>query len=129
MKQTLSLRPCGSSLVLREPSNDAPYRILKDVRFGAEVVVFPFTNLYGCEIGDSTRVGPFVEIQRGVVVGRRCRIQSHSFICDGVKIGDDVFVGHGVMFINDNRPKLRREGSSLVPEWELNRTEICDRAS
>lgn len=72
-----------------------------DVRFGERVKVVQPSNLYGCEIGDDTFVGPFVEIQRSVTVGRRCRIQSHSFICELVTIGDDTFVGHGVMFIND----------------------------
>jgi acetyltransferase-like isoleucine patch superfamily enzyme len=72
-----------------------------DVRFGERVKVVQPSNLYGCEIGDDTFVGPFVEIQRSVTVGRRCRIQSHAFICELVTIGDDTFVGHGVMFIND----------------------------
>jgi acetyltransferase-like isoleucine patch superfamily enzyme len=74
---------------------------INDVRFGAEVRVIEPVNLYGCAIGDHTFVGPFVEIQRGAVVGARCRIQSHSFICELVAIGDDCFIGHGVMFIND----------------------------
>jgi acetyltransferase-like isoleucine patch superfamily enzyme len=74
---------------------------IKDVRFGAEVRVIEPVNLYGCTIGDHTFVGPFVEIQRGAVIGARSRIQSHSFICELVTIGDDCFIGHGVMFIND----------------------------
>lgn len=74
---------------------------LVDVAFGRNVVVVEPANLYGCAVGDDSFVGPFVEIQRGAVVGRRCRIQSHSFICEGVAIGDDCFIGHGVMFIND----------------------------
>lgn len=72
-----------------------------DVDFGDNVTVVEPSNLYGCRIGDDTFVGPFVEIQRGAVIGRRCRIQSHAFVCDLVSIGDDCFVGHGVMFIND----------------------------
>src|SRR5207249_2841687 len=79
------------------PANDAPFRLLSEVDFGKDVVVHPFTNLYGCRVGDGTRVGPFVEIQRGVTVGTRCKIQSHTFICTGVTIEDEVFVGHGVM--------------------------------
>lgn len=94
------------------PANDAPYRLIEDVEFGENVVVFPFTNLYGCRIGDNTRIGPFVEIQRDVVIGASCKIQSHTFICSGVEIEDEVFVGHGVMFINDKHPRVSGE-------WEL----------
>ena len=103
------------------PANDAPYRLIADVEFGEEVVVFSFTNLYGCRIGDGTRVGPFVEIQRGATIGARCKIQSHSFICDGVEIGDDVFVGHGVLFINDKFTRATNEAGELATEadWEL----------
>src|SRR5437879_5054260 len=90
---------------MREPANDAPYRLIDDVEFGHDVVVSPFTNLYGCTIGDDTRVGPFVEIQRGAAIGARCKIQSHSFICAGVRIEDEVFVGHGTLFINDKFPR------------------------
>lgn len=72
-----------------------------DVRFGKGVKVVGPANLYGCVIGDATFVGPFVEIQRGAIVGKRCKVQSHSFICEQVTIGDDCFIGHGVMFIND----------------------------
>jgi UDP-2-acetamido-3-amino-2,3-dideoxy-glucuronate N-acetyltransferase len=70
------------------PANEAPYRLIDDVEFGENVVVHPFTNLYGSRIGDNTRIGPFVEIQRGAVVCRDCIIQSHAFICDGVELGD-----------------------------------------
>jgi UDP-2-acetamido-3-amino-2,3-dideoxy-glucuronate N-acetyltransferase len=80
--------------------------IADDVRLGKDVVIFEFTNLYGCTIGDESRIGTFVEVQRGATIGRRCRIQSHTFICDGVTIEDDVFVGHGVMFINDRHPSV-----------------------
>lgn len=75
---------------------------IKGVRFGDNVVVHQPVNLYGCEIGDDVMVGPFVEVQREVKIGSRCRIQSHAFICEGVTIGDDCFVSHGVMFINDS---------------------------
>jgi UDP-2-acetamido-3-amino-2,3-dideoxy-glucuronate N-acetyltransferase len=94
------------------PANDARHRLIDDVEFGDDVVVYSFTNLYGCRIGDRTRIGPFVEIQRGAVVGADCKVQSHTFICDGVTIEDDVFVGHGVMFVNDKRPRA-------TGEWEL----------
>src|SRR5467141_3000353 len=72
-----------------------------DVRFGANVTVIEPTNLYGCNIGDDTFIGPFVEIQKGAIIGKRCRIQSHAFICELVTIGDDCFISHGAMFIND----------------------------
>jgi UDP-2-acetamido-3-amino-2,3-dideoxy-glucuronate N-acetyltransferase len=113
------------------PANDAPHRILADVELAGDVVVGPFTNLYGCRLGDGTRVGPFVEIQRGVVVGERCKIQSHSFICEGVEIGDEVFVGHGVLFVNDKRPQATNADGSLQRDgdWTLQRTTVEDRAS
>ena len=87
------------------PDNDAPYRRLDAVEFGEGVVVQAFANLYGCRIGDNTRVGTFVEIQRGASIGANCKIQSHTFICDGVTIEDNVFVGHGVIFVNDKHPR------------------------
>ena len=113
------------------PANDAPYRLITDVEFGDDVVVFPFTNLYGCRIGSGTRVGPFVEIQQGVVIGRKCKIQSHAFVCDGVEIGDEVFVSHGVVFVNDKVPRATTEGGELQTEedWELLRTVVERRAS
>ncbi|MHB8693436.1 MAG: acyltransferase [Solirubrobacteraceae bacterium] len=113
------------------PSNEAPFRLLVDVRFGKGVVVQAFTNLYGCEIGDETRVGTFVEIQRGARIGARCKIQSHTFICDGVEIGDEVFVGHGVMFINHKHPRAAGDDGTLLStgEWDLQRTVVEDRAS
>jgi UDP-2-acetamido-3-amino-2,3-dideoxy-glucuronate N-acetyltransferase len=113
-----------SSAVAERPANDAPYRLIDDVEFGDNVVVHSFTNLYGCRIGDNTQIGPFVEIQRGAVVGRDCKIQSHSFICDGVEIEDEVFVGHGVVFINDKYPHATTAGGELQAEsdWELLRT-------
>jgi acetyltransferase-like isoleucine patch superfamily enzyme len=102
------------------PVNDAPYRLLADVDFGRNVVVYAFTNLYGCRIGDETRVGTFVEIQRGAVIGARCKIQSHTFICDGVVVEDEAFVGHGVMFINDKRPRATAGGRlQTESDWPL----------
>jgi acetyltransferase-like isoleucine patch superfamily enzyme len=101
----------------RSPVNEAPYRLLDDVELGENVVVFSFTNLYGCRIGDNTRIGTFVEIQRGAVVGSSCKVQSHAFICDGVEIGDEVFVGHGVVFVNDKWPRATdEEGRLAAPE-------------
>ena len=113
------------------PANHAPYRIIDDVEFGENVVVHSFTNLYGCKIGDDTRIGTFVEIQRGAEIGERCKIQSHTFVCDGVEIGDEVFVGHGVVFINDKRPRATTEDGELQSEddWELLRTVVEDRAA
>jgi acetyltransferase-like isoleucine patch superfamily enzyme len=113
------------------PVNDAPYRLLNDVQFGDGVVVQAFTNLYGCAIGDETRIGPFVEIQRGVTVGARCKVQSHTFICTGVEIGDEVFVGHGVMFINDKRPHATTDEGALQTDddWDLLPTIVERRAS
>src|SRR6266480_7723886 len=111
---------------MREPANDAPYRLIDDVEFGHNVVVSPFTNLYGCRIGDDTRVGPFVEVQRGATIGARCKIQSHSFICTGVEIEDEVFVGHGTLFINDKRPLAVTDEGLLQDEgdWTLLRTVV-----
>ena len=103
------------------PSNDAPYRLLDDVTFGADVVVYQFTNLYGCTIGDRTLIGAFVEIQRGAAIGADCKIQSHTFVCDGVRIDDGVFIGHGVTFVNDKRPRVLNEAGRPQTEadWEL----------
>jgi UDP-2-acetamido-3-amino-2,3-dideoxy-glucuronate N-acetyltransferase len=111
---------------MRDPANEAPYRLIDGVEFGHDVVVSPFTNLYGCRIGDETRVGPFVEIQRGVVVGARCKIQSHTFICAGVEIEDEVFVGHGALFINDKLPRATTPAGALKgdDDWELVRTVV-----
>ena len=107
------------------PVNDAPYRLLREVELGDDVVVYPFTNLYECRIGDGSRIGPFVEIQRGVVVGARCKIQSHAFLCEGVELEDEVFVGHGVLFINDKRPRATAEGALQTDaDWELQRTVV-----
>jgi acetyltransferase-like isoleucine patch superfamily enzyme len=113
------------------PVNDAAFRLISNVEFGAGVVVMPFTNLYGCRIGDGTQVGPFVEIQRGASVGARCKIQSHTFICDGVEVGDDVFVGHGVVFINDKRPRATGADGALATEadWTLLPVVVEDGAS
>lgn len=109
-----------------DPANDAPHRLINDVEFGDNVVVFSFTNLYGCRIGDNTRIGPFVEVQRGASIGANCKVQSHTFVCDGVEIGDEVFVGHGVMFINDKHPRATTGSGELQSgeDWELQRTVV-----
>ena len=109
-----------------KPTNNAPYRLIDDVEFGDNVIVSPFTNLYGCRIGDETRIGPFVEIQRDAVVGARCKIQSHAFICTGVTIEDEVFVGHGTLFINDKFPRATSDVGVLKTQddWVLVRTVV-----
>lgn len=82
------------------------FKKIVNVKLGKDVKIYDFVNLYDCEIGDESMIGTFVEMQKGVVVGKKCRIQSHSFICEGVTIEDEVFVGHGVIFINDKNPKV-----------------------
>ena len=107
--------------------------IAPDVKLGAGVVIHhpDLVNLYGCVVGDATRIGTFVEIQRGAEIGARCKISSHSFICDGVTIEDGVFVGHGVMFTNDLRPRAVRPDGRLQTDadWTLTRTRVCAGAS
>lgn len=113
------------------PANDAPFRLIDDVVFGRDVIVRAFANLYGCRIGDGTTIGPFVEIQRGVVVGARCKIQSHSFLCSGVELEDEVFVGHGVMFVNDRYPAATTEAGELKADedWDLLPVRVARRAA
>jgi len=91
-------------------------QIAPSVKLGADVRIFGFVNLYGCEIGDSTKIGTFVEIQKGAKIGRRCKISSHTFICEGVTIEDEVFIGHGVMFTNDRYPRAANVDGSLQTE-------------
>lgn len=101
---------------------DSPtIRIAPDVTLGRDVKIFAFVNLYGCEIGDETKIGTFVEIQKGVSIGKRVKISSHTFICEGVKIEDYAFIGHGVMFINDLYPRAANADGSLQTEadWEV----------
>src|SRR5207247_1758524 len=95
------------------PANDAPFRLIDDVEFGEDVTVWSFSNLYGCQIGSHTRIGSFVEVQRGASIGAACKISSHSFICDGVEIEDEVFVGHGVLFVNDRFPRATTDDGAL----------------
>jgi acetyltransferase-like isoleucine patch superfamily enzyme len=95
-------------------------RIAPNVKLGQRVKIFAFTNLYGCELGDDVKVGTFVEIQKGVKIGNRCKISSHSFLCEGVTIEDEVFVGHNVTFINDRFPRAANQDGSMQTEadWE-----------
>jgi len=105
-------------------------RISADVRLGERVVMHSFVNLYGCEVGDDTRLGSFVEVQKNARIGARCKISSHTFICEGVTIEDEVFVGHGVMFINDLDPRATAgERPQAEADWQLIPTRVCRRAS
>jgi UDP-2-acetamido-3-amino-2,3-dideoxy-glucuronate N-acetyltransferase len=101
-------------------------RITPDVKLGENVVINAFVNLYGCTISNNTKIGTFVEIQKGVSVGENCKISSHSFICEGVTISDNVFIGHGVMFINDVLPRATNSNSQLMSadEWNVVSTHI-----
>jgi len=105
--------------------------IAPDVKLGKNVKLAKFINLYGCEIGDDTKVGAFVEIQKNATVGNRCKISSHTFICEGVTIEDNVFIGHGVTFINDSYPRATTNDGSLQTEadWKVERTVIKKGAS
>lgn len=95
--------------------------IADDVVLGQDVAIYNFVNLYGCEIGDGTKIGSFVEIQKGARIGRNCKISSHTFICEGVHIEDEVFIGHGVNFINDKYPRATTPGGELQTEadWKV----------
>jgi acetyltransferase-like isoleucine patch superfamily enzyme len=95
--------------------------IAPDVKLGRDVIIYNFVNLYGCEIGDGSKIGSFVEIQKGARVGRNCKVSSHSFICEGVTIEDEVFIGHGVIFINDKYPRATGASGGLQTdaEWEV----------
>ena len=106
-------------------------KIASSVILGENVSLQDFINLYGCRIGDNTKIGPFVEIQKNVTVGRNCKIQSHSFLCEGVTIEDEVFVGHGVMFINDRYPRSATASGALQTEadWKVVPTVIKKGAS
>ncbi len=105
--------------------------IAPTVRLGKDVKLASFINLYGCEIGDETKIGAFVEVQKNARVGRRCKISSHTFICEGVDIEDNVFIGHGVTFINDCYPRATGAGGSLQTEadWKVEQTRVCKGAS
>lgn len=105
--------------------------IAPDVKLGRDVVMYNFVNLYGCEIGDGTKIGSFVEIQKGAFVGRNCKVSSHTFICEGVTIADEVFIGHGVIFINDKYPRATTAEGSLQSDadWKVVKTTVGRGAS
>jgi UDP-2-acetamido-3-amino-2,3-dideoxy-glucuronate N-acetyltransferase len=105
--------------------------ISPDVKLGKDVKLSKFINLYGCEVGDESKIGAFVEIQKNAIVGKRCKISSHTFICEGVTIEDNVFIGHGVMFINDSYPRATAAAGNLQTEadWMVERTIIKKGAS
>ena len=101
-------------------------QIASDVKLGRDVAIFHFVNLYGCEIGDGSRIGSFVEIQKGATIGRHCKVSSHTFICEGVTVEDEVFIGHGVNFINDNYPRATTTAGSLQTDadWVVMPTRV-----
>ncbi len=105
--------------------------IAPSVKLGKDVKLSHFINLYGCEVGDETKIGAFVEIQKNARVGRRCKISSHTFICEGVDIEDNVFIGHSVTFINDTYPRATADGGGLQTEadWHVEKTRVCKGAS
>jgi len=105
--------------------------IAPDVKLGKDVKLSKFVNLYGCSVGDETKIGAFVEIQKNASVGKRCKISSHTFVCEGVTIEDNVFIGHGVMFINDSYPRSTTADGNLQTEadWKVERTLIKRGAS
>ena len=105
--------------------------IAPNVKLGREVKLSKFINLYGCEVGDESKIGAFVEIQKNASIGKRCKISSHTFICEGVTIEDNVFIGHGVMFINDSYPRATAADGNLQTEadWKVERTVIKKGAS
>jgi len=110
----------------------SPYQcIAEDVRLGKDVRLSKFINLYGCEVGDETKIGAFVEIQKNAKVGRRCKISSHTFICEGVTIEDNVFIGHGVTFVNDAYPRATTAAGGLQTEsdWKVESTHVGRGAS
>lgn len=116
-----------------EPDSEQPVPlcVAADVKLGENVKLSKFINLYGCEIGNNTKIGAFVEIQKNASVGRNCKISSHTFVCEGVTIEDEVFVGHGVMFINDVYPRAATAGGTLQTEqdWAVKKTVIKKGAS
>jgi len=111
--------------------NTVTKRIAPDVKLGENVKIYDFVNLYGCEVGDNSKIGTFVEVQKGVRIGRNCKISSHSFICEGVLIEDNVFVGHNVTFINDLYPRSTTADSELQcdDDWECVPTRVGKGAS
>ncbi len=116
---------------MNSPLQPSCQRIAPDVKLGKNVCIRDFTNLYGCEIGDDVKIGTFVEIQKGAKIGNRCKISSHAFICEGVTLEDDVFVGHSVTFINDRYPRATNGTGQLQTDadWACIRTLIKRGAS
>ncbi len=116
-----------------DAGEEAGVPIAADVKLGREVKIFhpDLVNLYGCSVGDGTRIGTFVEIQKNATVGKRCKISSHTFVCEGVTIEDNVFIGHGVAFINDTYPRAATEGGELQTEadWKVEKTVVKKGAS
>ncbi len=116
---------------MKEQSVNGHLCIAPDVKLGMNVKLAQFINLYGCDIGDQTKIGAFVEIQKNAKVGRRCKISSHTFICEGVTVEDEVFIGHGVMFINDSYPRATTASGGLQTEadWKVEATWVRKGAS
>ncbi len=116
---------------LSHPSVVKYTRIASDVRLGRDVRLAPFVNLYGCTIGDETKLGTFVEVQKNATIGRRCKISSHTFICEGVTIEDGVFIGHGVVFVNDTYPRATTAAGELQTDkdWSVEPTMVRRGAS
>lgn len=116
---------------MHERSDPANFlRISPSVQLGERALIHCFVNLYGCRVGDDSRIGAFVEVQKGVTIGARCKVSSHSFLCEGVTLEDDVFIGHGVMFINDLDPRATADGRPQTEaDWQLVPTRVCRGAS
>jgi len=112
-------------------TKNSPKQSLNNVKLGSGVKIYDFVNAYNCEIGDGSKVGTFVEIQKGVTIGKNCKVSSHTFICEGVTIEDEVFIGHNVSFINDMFPKAANEDGSMQTDddWVLEETLVKRRAS
>jgi len=120
----------SSDRKVTSPSMNPYVSIAPDVKLGQDVKLSKFVNLYGCEVGDESKIGAFVEIQKNATVGKRCKISSHTFICEGVTIEDNVFIGHGVMFINDMFPRATTDGQlQTEADWKVERTVIKKGAS
>jgi len=111
---------------MEELNTDTPRQVIRKVRVGTGVKIFNFVNAYECEIGADSKIGSFVEIQKGAIIGKRCKISSHTFVCEGVHIEDGVFVGHGVMFINDRSPRAVNPDGSVKTDkdWTLEYTRV-----
>lgn len=116
---------------MTELNVDSPRQVLRKVKVGENVKIFHFVNAYECEIGDGSKIGSFVELQRGVKIGKNCKISSHTFICEGVEIEDGVFIGHGVTFINDRLPRAVNPDGSMKTDadWKLETTVVKKGAS